>query len=403
MNQQMNPQMVKYIATRTFSLGQSGFSVNAGAEVFYDNRATIVVDGQSIHEPKIRGAIRMKWLVTEAEYNPNDLSAQIPVSANMTMRPAEGGNPMNPAPATAPPVVASAQDQAVMDVRAHAQRTSSLNANPPRGLRQVQPGNYRRGTPYHGGNRVEGGGSGYVDAAQVSVVSRGFQTSARTITNLGRTTPGEAISQAERVRIETQPGLSREQMLQQLTPEEQAMYRDDVNSLAGGYVSPQTPQTSEPFLFPTVIEQPSVVGSVAHQQSSTCTSEGINFQVQVGGGLDLLDGTAVSGSEQKPEVSTVESEGITFTTTNGPKRDVSAAQNIGPAPKLNLDTRRKIAKQVCPDFPDLYDFDASERKKIARIQADFEDRPDVIRAIYAAETDAMKAKLVEEFPFAFAD
>ena len=68
---------------------------------------------------------------------------------------------------------------------------------------------------------------------------------------------------------------------------------------------------------------------------------------------------------------------------------------------MSWDPRRVIAKTICQDFPDNYDFEATVRKKIARIQADFEDRVDILRAVYAAENDEMKARLLEEFPEAF--
>jgi hypothetical protein len=62
----------------------------------------------------------------------------------------------------------------------------------------------------------------------------------------------------------------------------------------------------------------------------------------------------------------------------------------------------KIAKALCPDFPDSYDFAAPTKKKLARLQADFEDRLDVLRAVFAAEGDDFKDQLVREFPQAFA-
>jgi hypothetical protein len=63
---------------------------------------------------------------------------------------------------------------------------------------------------------------------------------------------------------------------------------------------------------------------------------------------------------------------------------------------------RKIARAICADFPDNYVFTDSPKKKLARLQADYEDRPDVIRAVAAAETDGeVKRRLIEEFPEAF--
>lgn len=138
---------------------------------------------------------------------------------------------------------------------------------------------------------------------------------------------------------------------------------------------------------------PSVVGRVAAPKNSS--KEGFDITNTVGGGMETVD---LSGLDSKSpdQVQVVESEGLRFTTTNGPKKATR------PVDKKSEDVRRKVAKAVCPDFPEIYDFDVSMRKKIARIQADFEDRPDVIQAIYAAESDDVKTALLEQFPEAFA-
>lgn len=98
-------------------------------------------------------------------------------------------------------------------------------------------------------------------------------------------------------------------------------------------------------------------------------------------------------------------EGVTFAPQKTRKR-AKAVSVETPEPNapvtVNTNVSRLVAKSICPDFPDNYDFAATERKKIARLQADFEDRPDVIRAVFAAETDAMKARLIAEFPEVFA-
>jgi hypothetical protein len=62
-----------------------------------------------------------------------------------------------------------------------------------------------------------------------------------------------------------------------------------------------------------------------------------------------------------------------------------------------------MAKAACPEFPSTYDFALSTKKKMARITADFEDRVDVLRAIYIAEDQEMQALLFQEFPQAFAE
>jgi hypothetical protein len=61
-----------------------------------------------------------------------------------------------------------------------------------------------------------------------------------------------------------------------------------------------------------------------------------------------------------------------------------------------------IARSICPDFPENYVFTDPVRKKIARLQADYEDRPDIIRAVAAADVDPeVRSRLIQEFPEAF--
>ena len=109
----------------------------------------------------------------------------------------------------------------------------------------------------------------------------------------------------------------------------------------------------------------------------------------------------------KPKVETFEQDGMKFTTTNGPSRREQASPRSAEAHKPvmlkdgSADARRMIAKQMCPDFPSNYDFSQAPRKKLARLQADYEERPDVIRAVFAAESDDFKSTLMQEFPQAF--
>jgi hypothetical protein len=96
-------------------------------------------------------------------------------------------------------------------------------------------------------------------------------------------------------------------------------------------------------------------------------------------------------------------DGITFSNTNVPDQTHTPRPRAAAVqtPEVSPDIRLRIAQAWCPDFPSSYDFSASPKKKLARLQADFEDRPDVLRAVFAAESDEFKAQLVAEFPQAF--
>lgn len=65
------------------------------------------------------------------------------------------------------------------------------------------------------------------------------------------------------------------------------------------------------------------------------------------------------------------------------------------------DTRKRVAKALCSDFPDNYNFDDHWKRRMAHIQFMFAERPDIIRAIFAAESDEFKRALMSEFPNAF--
>ena len=65
------------------------------------------------------------------------------------------------------------------------------------------------------------------------------------------------------------------------------------------------------------------------------------------------------------------------------------------------DYRRMVAKTLCPDFPDDYSFSDHWKRRLAMIRLNYENRSDIIRAIFAAESDEFKKLLIDEFPEAF--
>lgn len=118
---------------------------------------------------------------------------------------------------------------------------------------------------------------------------------------------------------------------------------------------------------------------------------------------------APQAPEQQLREQTTYAGGIKFTTTGiDSKHIVKEAQ--APAQERSetkiekdgtLDARKKIAKALCSDFPDTYDFSQQWKKRLANIRFNFEDRPDVIQAIFAAESDDFKKVLLAEFPETF--
>lgn len=373
-----------FIAAKSFALGKTGVQLQRGMSLDFDGALLTIPGYAPIQMPELRGAIRQGWLVLQEDFDENDFSAEKPVAANMQVRSADGGNPMKqPARRAINTAHVESEEREVQNVQTHA-----------RGVRTANTQNYRRGAE----NRaLPSRFATQIEEQDARPVRSGFQTPAVQETNLEKTSVHEAITRANSVMIQPGEGLTRDEMLGQMDELSAAQYAAEIESRRRHVAEPVEVQAARR------VNQVKSAGTVQR--------EGMTIRNQVGGGTEVADlaGLDVAAKDQ---VMTIEVEGMKFTNTNGPKKGArvvpAAAKAAAPAVakpvsiKGTEDTRRKIAKMMCQDFPDLYNFDETERKKVARIQADFEDRPDVIRAIFAAENDAMKERLLQEFPEVFA-
>ncbi len=351
----------KFIATRSFSLGNSGMNIQQGSELDFDGTHVSYAGSHPVIMPQLRGAVKAGWVVLAANYDPNDLSSSIPRPAGVQVREAKGGNPMDP-PVRIPVTTAAAEEREVGNVRSHAQGVQARNTN----LYQPQPG--RRTASM----TVE---------SQEGVTVRHLTTPAKQTTNFEYESPAEAIRRADSARVQPGIGRTREEMLAQMSEQEQAEYLSVLDSKKAGYV-----------------DAPVIVGHIAPMRNAQ--KEGFNINNSVGGGIEIADAGGMGGDVVE---STVSEEGMVFRNTNVGKPKPQARPVVAASSAADMDTRRRIALAICPDFPNNYVFDDPVRKKIARLQADFDDRPDVIRAVAAADTDLeVRQRLVEEFPGAFA-
>lgn len=357
---QVAPLMVEYTATQTFRLSSNPeLRISAGTRLLFDG-VNIQIDGMPARPlPQANGAIKQGWLVPSGDYIPGEVRR---VSAGITTRPADGGNPME-ARQRSTMATAQAEETYVGSVSNHAAQVRDRNGRRVMAT-EVEP---QDGIPVRRLGNPDGRKN------PVDVFAQG----------------SSAIAQAEKTQVRPGRGRTREEVMQNMSPEQRAHYEQEILA-----------RKAAKGIDISVVEGLETQGTVVAQvrpQPSQVTREGISTVNSVGGGIDAVD---LGGTGSQQEVTYVEREGIRFQETNGPKKD---RPQVTPTRVVaETDPRRIIAKAVCPDFPDIYDFDASVRKKIARVQADFEDRPDVIRAIAAAETDVeMKRRLVEEFPEAF--
>lgn len=353
-------EMLTFTATRTFALGNFDTQVASGSEVQFDG-STVEYAGNQYSFPNLRGAIKAGWLVLSDAYDEDDPEYGRPVSANIQVRhPTDGGNPMQPNAKMSISTTES-DERVVGNATQHAAATKAGNK---------------------GGSKTAS--SGGAIEAQDGVPVRTLKTSAVSHTNMENA--GAAIKEANKVQIDAGDSVNTEEaVLAAMDEDERETYLAQKASRRSQYVDSADRE---------------VVSKVAAAKK-TAVSEGIKATATAGGGVATAD--PVDPGDKSVETVHVE-DGITIRNTNGPK-------NGGPQParqaataevdESTVDARLMVAKSICPAFPDNYDFNASSRKKLAFLE-DFEDEDKILLAVFAAESDAFKATLQQEFPSAFA-
>jgi hypothetical protein len=357
-----------FVATRSFDLGSTGIKLTRGMPILFDG-STADVGGAKFPIPTLRGAVTRGWIVPEEDFDEDDDEEQERVSANIQFRPAQqAGDPRTNRPGTA----VEADERIVMTRGGRAaeaqQRTAASHA--------ARHGSPRR-TP-----QVEA-----VD--QGGIMVRSLSTPARSVTEVTSSSVGSAIEAAKKVKIEGGRGRSQEEYLAQLSPEEREEYLSRKEALRaeknlGAHAPP-------PVVAPRV--------KTAKRQ----TADGVTSRATVTTGTEIYD---AGGSAGEADQSVTVVEGMAFRNTNGPKRAYKREGEVSAAPAAKVavssDARRRLALRLCPDFPAAYDFDGPLKRKVALLRLNFEDRSDVLNAVFAAESDEFKNILLAEFPEAFA-
>jgi hypothetical protein len=416
-------KMDRYITTKSFELGASGQRVLDGMEILFDG-TTVEMNGTRFVLPTLRGAVKLGWLVPADQYDP-DAAPAANLSANIGMRPANdlGQNPLAPAKRVAAAIVES--DERV--VMSRGERTQAANQR----TIEARSNQGRAGAGVVRGNAPDVGGSEFGVPVQ-----RILQTPAKSSLQVTPNSVGAAINQANQVKIQPGVGITEEELLSQMTDEEREAHQSskesrkaDVMTRTVGYVPPPAQTTnlatnnqtsSKRQEAPRTMVASSDVRQVARiAPTKNTSSEGFSVTTTTGGGTEIFD---ASGSEGPAQQTMVSAEGIKFTNTNGPKKAFGGvtqvsppAQRSAPAPEVEpqddpqsrierdgtADARRRVAKTLCRDFPDDYDFNDHWKRRLAMIRLNYENKHDVIRAIFAAESDDFKRFLLDEFPEAF--
>jgi len=357
-----------FTATRSFALGAFDITVAKDSEVEFDG-STVKYAGAEYNFPQLRSAVTAEWIVPSEVYEEDNPDYGRPVSANIKVRPATSDDgeakPIEP-------VTTDSDEQVVMSTAEHASSTQKKN----KAARSKMGGKSKVGTE--------------VVEPQDGVPVRALKTAAKSKSQLTAESAGSALREAENVQIDPGEGISEEEALERMTPEDREAYLEKKRSLRSQYI------TSDK-------DQPTKVATVKGKKKQE--KEGMKLTQEVGGGTAVADPTSGDG---KAKEAVREEDGITFKTTNVSEKTKRAQPHPRAAEKKAVmledgtgDARIQIARSMCDDFPESYDFSATPKKKLARLQADFDDRPDVIRAVFVAESDEFKAKLMAEFPEVF--
>lgn len=364
----------EFTATRGFQLpappGGIAPNIPQGGTMTFDGQNFSFAGDIPKPLPQFLGAIKAEWVIPSAQY-----TGQVgrPVSAGITVRNAEGGSPMD-----------VQKKQVVLTAQAEEREVGNISQHAAQ-VRQGNQENYRRAS-------YNGPGTQVVQAEdQEGIPVRHLGNPDGRKNPVDMTRASEAIRAAESVRVQPGVGRSREEIMAAMTPEQRADYENQlqVRKAMHGQLDTQVALPDQ--------GQGRVVANL-QTSNGVQTKEGIKTTVSTGGGTETFDAGGTGGPA---EISTVIVEGVKMTNTNGPKKG-QVVETAKTKADLTEDPRRVIAKSICADFPANYDFDASPRKKIARLQADYEDRPDVIRAVASAETDQeVRSRLIEEFSEAF--
>lgn len=416
-------RMDRFISTRGFTLGGTNMSVYEGMEILFDG-TNVELNGSRFVLPTLRGAIKMGWIVPADQYDP-DAGPGIAPSANIGVRSANdlGQNPLSPAKRNA--IVTIESDERIVMSRSDRNQVAQQRTSEARQT-QSRTAFVARGSS----SELVGGSEFGVE------VGRAFQTSAKTGMQLSPNNVGTAIRDAELVKIQPGEGISEEELLSKMSADERAQYvaekearKGDIQSRTPGYVPPPVSTTNlasmnqmgtrsaQPQARVVAASSSPAVGRVATTQSKV--QDGISVNLSVGGGVDTFD---ASGTTERAKESVVEQEGMIFRNTNGPKTGFGQKPvRSEPEPEIQTsmlpgdatpaqsriesdgtaDYRRMVAKSLCADFPTDYNFSAHWKKRLAMIRLNYEDRSDIIRAIFAAESDEFKKLIIEEFPDAF--
>lgn len=382
-----------FIAVHTFKLGQLDLQINRGDEILFDG-TTLIHNDEEYADRTFRGAVKSGWVILADTIDDIDEIPEQRISANIQItHPAEGGNPM--APKSYSPLSVDADEREVGFIRTASER-AEMSASPRQATNGFTRGQAmqrqaaQRQVPQRQDAQRQAFQKHQVQVEpQDGVPVREMKTISGNAAKNVHITVGQdrdVLSAIQNLQVDPGKGRSQEEFLASMTEDEREEYLARKESIRDSILSEVDAKAQSRMRASTTI--PKRVGKAARNVNG--------FRVTK---VDNPDGAVAINTIQAPQQTTnIEVEGIRFQNTGMPNK-AHAPQT--PSVGVSETIRRKMAQAMCPDFPDNYRFELPVKKKLARIMADFEDRYDVIQAIFAAEDEEMRAALVQEFPEAF--
>lgn len=348
-----------FTATRTFAMGSTDVRITKGSELGFDG-TRVNYGGDQYTFPQLRSAVSLGWVVPSNEYEEGSAAYNRPISANIMVGSAVPGTSGDKAMLTS----TESDERIVMSTAQHAQDTRVQN----RVAAQVK----------------HGSASPQLDDG---VPVRTIKTPARQRTSLTAETAGDSLRKAEKLQVTMSQGPTAADMMARMSEDQ----REE-------YLAKKAAHRREVPGEAEFVER-NMVSKVKNTNAKKGTSEGITAEMTYGGGVETYD---AGGGDVAGKVDVTEENGIKFTNTNGPKRGRMKYGAPVQASVVQPDFRYKVALSLCPEFPLAYDFRMSVEDKLRFLRASYAQRPDVLMACYAAESDEVKAALQREFPQAFA-
>ncbi len=367
--QQQSDNRVRYVCAHTFRINETVI-IKLGDVVEYDETYLYRKNQKPIEAPNLKQVLNLGWLVLPDAVGQAAQANHAPIMVTPTVT----GN-----------VAPGASGKIKQPMKfAHVQDEQRYSLDRTASIKSVRPSTQRPLTA------SSSGGAGPGERGQVDTDDIPLKVPARSTVSLF-TDAGALTAELGSVTIDPRKGVSVEELLDNLSPEERIRREYELEKQQ--------------------IKVRARANTPEEREAQTIREETVKLHAKM-----LAKLASLQDGQQQPQPAVFsEVEGISFATTGIPSAAVAAVaqqQPVSERPKavpvepksrkaVDPGVKSLIAKSVLPTFPfEQYNFADTDRKKLARIDLDFEDKFDILRAIYAAEDDVIREHIADNYPAA---